>query len=47
MPNISIEKEDMPSKKTRGLRRMFGKNEDVYVMDAKIMGNVGRYFNVS
>ncbi|XP_059613968.1 histone-lysine N-methyltransferase eggless isoform X2 [Phlebotomus argentipes] len=46
-PNISIEKEDMPSKKARGLRRMFGKGEDVYVMDAKIMGNVGRYFNHS
>ncbi|GAB0089872.1 Histone-lysine N-methyltransferase eggless [Sergentomyia squamirostris] len=47
VPNISIEKELIPSTKNRSLRRMFGKNEDVYVMDAKIMGNVGRYFNHS
>ena len=28
-------------------RRMFGKNEDVYIMDAKSIGNIGRYLNHS
>lgn len=28
------------------MRKLFGKDEACYVMDAKIMGNVGRYFNV-
>lgn len=34
-------------KGTRSLRKLFGKNERVYIMDAKLCGNVGRYFNVS
>lgn len=29
------------------LRRLYGKNEKPYVMDARTVGNVGRYFNVS
>lgn len=29
------------------MRKLFGKDEACYVMDAKITGNVGRYFNVS
>lgn len=33
--------------KALSLRKMFGKNEKPYVMDAKKCGNVGRYFNVS
>uniref|UniRef100_A0A182SHU5 MBD domain-containing protein n=1 Tax=Anopheles maculatus TaxID=74869 RepID=A0A182SHU5_9DIPT len=29
------------------LRKFFGENEHIYVMDAKKSGNLGRYFNVS
>lgn len=29
------------------VRKLFGENEEIYVMDAKITGNIGRYFNVS
>ena len=28
-------------------RKLFGKNEDVYIMDAKVIGNIGRYLNHS
>ena len=34
-------------KGNRSLRKLYGKNEKVYIMDAKLCGNVGRYFNVS
>lgn len=39
----------IPAKKSKPLplRKLFGRNEDIYVMDAKIAGNIGRYFNVS
>lgn len=30
----------------RSLRKLYGKNEKVFIMDAKLCGNVGRYFNV-
>jgi [histone H3]-N6,N6-dimethyl-lysine9 N-methyltransferase len=33
--------------KIRSFRKLYGKNEKVYIMDAKTCGNVGRYFNVS
>lgn len=33
--------------KRRSIRKMYGKNESVYIMDAKKAGNIGRYFNVS
>lgn len=38
----------VPKKKarTQPLRKFFGQNEEIYVMDAKITGNIGRYFNV-
>lgn len=36
-----------PSKKRRSVRKLFGRNECVYIMDAKKTGNIGRYFNVS
>jgi len=29
------------------VRRLFGKDEAPYIMDAKTTGNLGRYFNVS
>lgn len=32
---------------TKSIRKFFGKNESVYIMDAKKTGNIGRYFNVS
>lgn len=32
---------------TKSIRKFFGKNEAVYIMDAKKTGNIGRYFNVS
>lgn len=31
----------------RSIRKMFGKEEAVYIMDAKKAGNIGRYFNVN
>lgn len=36
-----------PSKRRRSVRKLFGRNESVYIMDAKKTGNIGRYFNVS
>lgn len=32
---------------SRSIRALYGKDEAVYVMDAKKTGNMGRYFNVS
>jgi hypothetical protein len=29
------------------LRQYFGKDEQCYIMDAKTVGNIGRYLNVS
>lgn len=43
MPNTSFFKND---DRYKPIRKMFGKNEYVYIMDAKKSGNVGRYFNV-
>lgn len=36
-----------PHKKCLSVREMFGKNESVYIMDAKNIGNIGRFLNVS
>lgn len=36
-----------PATKNRSVRRLFGRNEYCYIMDAKKTGNIGRYFNVS
>lgn len=44
LPSMKMQ-DDMQVVKTRSLRRMYGKDENVYVMDAKISGNIGRYFN--
>ena len=30
----------------RKTRELYGKDEHIYVMDAKCMGNIGRYLNV-
>lgn len=35
------------SPKHKSVRAMFGKDEDVYIMDAKSTGNIGRFLNVS
>lgn len=42
-----LPKSDQPTTKYRSVRKFFGKKEDVYIMDAKKSGNIGRYFNVS
>uniref|UniRef100_A0A336KDJ6 CSON004398 protein n=1 Tax=Culicoides sonorensis TaxID=179676 RepID=A0A336KDJ6_CULSO len=39
--------ETVRNSKYRSLRELYGENESVYVMDAKICGNIGRYFNHS
>lgn len=46
MPKAGGNPESEP-KTHRNLRKFYGKNERVYIMDAKECGNVGRYFNVS
>lgn len=33
--------------KRKSIRKLYGKGEAVYIMDAKKAGNIGRYFNVS
>ena len=39
---------DKPKKeKHTSARKFFGENEDVYIMDAKQIGNIGRYLNHS
>lgn len=38
---------DNDNGKYKSIRKFFGKNESVYIMDAKKCGNIGRYFNVS
>lgn len=49
MPNTDMVKGDVasPSIKYRSVRKLFGKHEQIYIMDAKKSGNLGRYFNVS
>ena len=42
------EKGEKPKKeKHTSARKFFGENEDVYIMDAKQVGNIGRYMNHS
>lgn len=38
---------DTTSTKYKSVRRLFGRDEFCFVMDAKKTGNIGRYFNVS
>lgn len=48
VPNASatsLEKDNATSK-YKSIRKLYGKNEYVYIMDAKKRGNIGRYFNV-
>ena len=33
--------------KLKSARKFFGEDEDVYIMDAKQIGNIGRYLNHS
>lgn len=49
MPNTDMVKGDVssPSIKYRSVRKLFGKHEQIYIMDAKKSGNLGRYFNHS
>lgn len=39
--------EELATSKFKSIRKAFGKDENVYIMDAKKTGNIGRYFNVS
>lgn len=43
---LNFEKEN-DNERYKSIRKFFGKNESVYIMDAKKSGNIGRYFNVS
>lgn len=48
IPNASatsLEKDNATSK-YKSIRKLYGKHEYVYIMDAKKRGNIGRYFNV-
>ncbi|XP_021695283.1 histone-lysine N-methyltransferase eggless [Aedes aegypti] len=49
IPNSDMTKGDAPSPaiKYRSVRKYFGKHEQIYIMDAKKSGNLGRYFNHS
>ncbi|XP_055641040.1 histone-lysine N-methyltransferase eggless [Toxorhynchites rutilus septentrionalis] len=49
VPNSDMTKgdESSPSIKYRSVRKLFGKHEQIYIMDAKKSGNLGRYFNHS
>lgn len=44
MPSQTPIQEDNTT--TKSIRKFYGKNEAVYIMDAKKTGNIGRYFNV-
>lgn len=39
--------DDPDDEQNKSIRKYFGKDECVYVMDAKKAGNIGRYFNVN
>lgn len=45
VPDANTEELSTPGFKS--IRKAFGKDEAVYIMDAKKTGNIGRYFNVS
>lgn len=48
VPNAnSTSFENNPSNRYKSIRKFYGKNESVFIMDAKKLGNIGRYFNVS
>lgn len=39
--------DDPDEERCKSIRTFYGKDEAVYIMDAKKAGNIGRYFNVS
>lgn len=45
--NTRVNNVNNNSKTPKSLRKYFGKNESVYIMDAKTSGNIGRYLNHS
>ncbi|XP_055595543.1 histone-lysine N-methyltransferase eggless [Uranotaenia lowii] len=49
VPTLEMNKEDDSNglAKFRSVRKMMGKHEAIYIMDAKKSGNLGRYFNHS
>lgn len=42
-----VKKPEAEKPKHTSTRKFFGREEDVYIMDAKIIGNIGRYLNHS
>lgn len=44
-PKDNVSDEKPP--KYPSVREIFGEDENVYVMDAKVTGNIGRFLNVS
>lgn len=38
---------DNPVRRFQSVRKFYGPNERVYIMDANQVGNIGRYLNVS
>lgn len=44
---MPLTNEPPADEKLKSIRKLYGKNEAVYIMDAKKAGNIGRYFNVS
>lgn len=47
MVSDSVSMNDDDDDRSKTFRKLFGPNENVYIMDAKKAGNIGRYFNVS
>lgn len=45
--NATITENDVHESKYPSVRDLYGQNEEVYIMDAKTHGNIGRYLNVS
>lgn len=46
-PTQGPDAEEKQLLKFQSVRKFYGPNENVYIMDAKKAGNIGRYFNVS
>lgn len=47
MASSAVSLNDDDDDRSKSFRKLFGPNENVYIMDAKKAGNIGRYFNVS
>lgn len=45
-PKTEANLDDSYERKYKSVRTMFGENENVYIMDARTCGNIGRFLNV-